>query len=318
MPYDNASFTDVWNLETALDAPSFGTAALVNCPVVFVGDAPGDPETAPRTIVDRFSDDAAALFRRSVNAGLPGAGQPIDFDMEPFKSQGLGPDGEVIRYYNFDVQPDEPAPIWALFYESGDPVPRQKNIVAVVPGDAAYNDFWRVIRVTVPDDYIANSATSATDLIDAGYPMEETDILVNCPIVPEGSTAEERLGGGDAGLVSGWYEGEIVQYFNFSEASLSPTVDDLVPTSPIFVTFNINPDEDGGGPPSGFMTEPGTDQTHNVTATVPGDPGYSPLWDVMPYDNASFDMVTDLASAMAAPGFGSAGLVNCPVVFREE
>jgi hypothetical protein len=38
----------------------------------------------------------------------------------------------------------------------------------------------------------------------------------------------------------------------------------------------------------------------------------------MPYDNASFDMVTDLASAMAAPGFGSAGLVNCPVVFREE
>lgn len=317
MPYDNTAFPDVWNLESALDAPSFGTAALVNCPVVFVGDAPGDPATASRAMVDRFSDDAGMLFRRSANAGLPGAGQPIDFDIEPFKSQGFGPEGNVVRYYNFDVQPRDPAPIWALFYENGDKVPGQKNIVAVAPGDVGYNDFWRVIKVTVPDGYITNSATSAGDLINAGYDMEETDILVNCPIVPEGSTAEERLGGEDPGLVQGWYEGEIIQYFNFSEASLSPTAEDQVPTSPIFVTFNINPDEDGGGPPSGFMTEPGTSQTHNVIATDPDDAGYSPLWEVMPYDNASFDMVTDLMSAINAPGFGTAALVNCPVVFME-
>lgn len=318
LPYDNAAFTDVWNLESALDAPSFGTAALVNCPVVFVGDAPGDPATAPRAMVDRFSDDAGMLFRRSANAGLPGAGQPVDFDMDPFITQGFGPEGDVVRYYNFDVQPTDPAPIWVLFYESGSHVPGQKNIVAVAPGDPGYNDFWRVVKVTVPDGYITNSATSIGNLIDAGYDMEETDILVNCPIVPEGSTAEERFADEDPGLVLGWYEGEIIQYFNFSEASLSPTAEDQVPTSPIFVTFNTNPDEDGGGPPSGFMTEPGTSQTHNVVATDPDDVGYSPLWEVMPYDNASFDMVTDLTSAIAAPSFGTAALVNCPVVFMEQ
>ena len=88
-----------------------------------------------------------------------------------------------------------------------------------------------------------------------------------------------------------------------------------VPTSPIFVTFNINPDEPGGGPPSGFMTEMDGVQTHNVLATLPGDTGYSPLWEVIPYDNTSFASVSDLPSAMAASNFGTAALVNCPVVF---
>jgi len=318
IPYDNESFTDVWNLSTAQDAEDFGAAALVNCPVVFVGDAPGDPASAPRALVDRFSDDAAMLFRRSGNPGLPDASQPIDFDEAPFITQGFGPGGEVVRYYNFDVQSNESAPIWVLFYENGEPVPGQKNIVAVVPGDTGYNDFWRVIRVTVPDGYITNSATSIGDLIDAGYDMEETAILVNCPIVPEGSTAEERFADEDPGLVQGWYEGEIIQYFNFSEASLAPTAEEQVPASPIYVTFNINPDEDGGGPPSGFMTEDGTDQTHNVLGTAPGDDGYSPLWEVIPYDNGFFDQVMDLASAQMADNFGSAALVNCPVVFRDE
>ncbi len=51
--------------------------------------------------------------------------------------------------------------------------------------------------------------------------------------------------------------------------------------------------------------------------TVPGDAAYSPLWDVMPYDNASFDGVHDLASAMMAMNFGLAATVNCPIVFMQ-
>jgi hypothetical protein len=62
------------------------------------------------------------------------------------------------------------------------------------------------------------------------------------------------------------------------------------------------------------MAETGTDQTHNVVETVPGDAAYSPLWDVMPYDNASFDQVMDLATAQAATNFGLAATVNCPIV----
>lgn len=65
----------------------------------------------------------------------------------------------------------------------------------------------------------------------------------------------------------GWYRGEIVQYFHFGEAPLEATPGGLVPTSPIDVTFDVNPEEPGGGPPSGFATEEGTDQTHNVVAS---------------------------------------------------
>jgi hypothetical protein len=316
-PYRNESFDIVHDLESAESVENFGHVANVNCPVVFVGEVPGDPATAPETVIDRFSDAAGTLFVRSANAELPAAGEAIDFDAAPFITQGLGPAGEVTRYYNFDVQATAPAPIFALFYEDGEPVPGQLNIVDVVPGDEGYNDFWQVVKVTVPDGYLANSATSAQDLVDAGYDMEFTDMVVNCPIVPDGSTADERLNGGDTGLVEGWYEGEVVYYFNFVEAPLTLTETNTIATSPIFVAFNINPDQPGGGPASGFMTEPGTDQTHNILATLPDDVGYSPLWDVHPYDNQDFEQVTDLASAQAVGDFGHAANVNCQVVFIE-
>jgi hypothetical protein len=61
--------------------------------------------------------------------------------------------------------------------------------------------------------------------------------------------------------------------------------------------------------------ETGSDQTHNVTATLPTDPGYSPLWMFDVFDNAAFDTVKDLPTAqtatLLAPG---AADVNCPVV----
>jgi len=315
MPYDNAEFDQVWDLATAQAATSFGLAAVVNCPIVFVGEAPGNPATASKALVDRFSDAAGHLFQRSGNPTLPAAGAAIDFDSGPFVTQGLGPAGQVVRYYNFDVMPIAPAPIFAFFRENGDPVAGQLNVVDVIPGDDGYNDFWQVVKVTVPDSYIPNQVTSVQELLSAGYATEYTDILVNCPVVPDGSTAVMRFAGEDSGLTKGWHDGELIYYFNFLEAPLTTTDGGAVPTSDIFVTFNVNPDQEGGGPASGFMVEAGAVQTHNVVETIPGDALYSPLWDVMPYDNASFDAVSDLTSARAAPSFGLAAVVNCPVVF---
>jgi hypothetical protein len=282
------------------------------------GSAAMDPADAPRAAIDRFSEDAGTLLVRAKNDALPGPDEAIDFDAKPFRHQGLGPDGEVIRYYNFDVQPRAPAPIYALFREGEDaPVADQLNIVGVVPGDEGYNDFWRVTKVTVPSDYTANTATSVADLNDAGYDMTTTDMLVNCPVVPEGSTASMRAGDADSGLVQGWYDGQVVQYFAFKEAALMPR-DGQVPVSPIYVTFNTNPGQDGGGPPSGFVTEADSMQNHNVVATLPGDDGYSPLWTVNIYDNADFDMVSDLDSATSANILArGAANVNCPVVSVE-
>jgi hypothetical protein len=170
----------------------------------------------------------------------------------------------------------------------------QLNVIDALPGEIDYNDFRRVIRVTVPGDYVADTVASLEDIADAGYPMEATDMIVNCPVVPAGSTASRRL---------------------VDEKALETTPQGRVPVSPIFVTFTINPGEPGGGPPSGFLTEVGGEQTHNVVATLPAGADYSPLWNGVAYDNADFGGVIDLSSARAATVLvPSPGLVYCPIV----
>lgn len=272
-----------------------------------------DPATAAKVSVDRFSDKAATLMRRSAAPSLPAANQAIAFDSgEPFITAGLGPRGEHVRYYNFDVQPTTPAPIYAFFRAGGVPVDGQLNVVDVVPGDPRYSDFWQVQKVTVPSSYVPNSVTSLAEITAAGFPIEPTQMLVNCPVVPDGSVATLRFSGETSSLQSGWYKGMLVKYFSFSEKALSGAA---VPVAPIFVTFKINPDKAGGGPGSGFVTEQGSAQTHNVVTVVPADAGYSPLWSVDVYDNSAFATVANLATAQAAPQLGSGvANVNCPIV----
>ncbi len=278
-----------------------------------------NPDTAMKASIDRFSMEAGTLFVREPVNGLPGANEPVNFDLEPFITKGLGRSGEFISYYNFDVQPTEPTPIYVLFREGGmDPVEDQLNIVGVIPGDAGYNDFWRVHAVTVPSNYIANTITKESEITGI-HPVAITDILVNCPIVPFGSTAELRHNADeDPGLTRGWYETMVIYYFNFAERALMLNSSGMVPLSPIYVTFNINPGEPGGGPPSGFKAD-STGRTHNVTATLPEDLSYSPLWSVNIYDNNDFYTVFDLQTAQMA-NILAAGVanVNCPVVLNES
>lgn len=68
----------------------------------------------------------------------------------------------------------------------------------------------------------------------------------------------KRGGSESASLHMGWYKNKVVTYFTFEEKTLTTTGNGMVPLSPIYVTFNINPGMDGGGPPSGFVTESGS------------------------------------------------------------
>jgi hypothetical protein len=292
----------------------FAVASLFASGVAAHAAAPADPDKAPVAAVDRFSDKAAHLQLRTPDNHLPAPNQPVDFDSGPFITQGLAPKtGKPVRYYNFDVQTTMPAPVYVLYREGEDkPVAGQLDIIDTLPGEAGYNDFRQVWKVTVPKDYVANTIVEAGALKDAGYKMEQTPSLRNMPVVPDKSTAKMRLNGGSADLSRAWYKGQVAKFFSFDEAPLSGSG---VPLSPIYVTFNVNPGQPDGGPGSGFKAEPGSEQTHNVPATLPGDAGYSPLWLVAVYDNADFPSVHDLASAtkakVLAPG---AATVNCPIV----
>jgi hypothetical protein len=274
-----------------------------------------DINTAEKVSVDRFSASAGTLMVRNESNGLPATNAAVNFDQAPFITKGKGPAGQNVEYYNFDVQNVGPAPIYVLFKEgSASPVPNQLNIIDVLPGEAGYNDFWLVNKVTVPINYEANEVASFAEIQARGYAVEVTTTLVNCPVVPEGSTATKRIGGGSAELNNGWYKEKIVTYFTFDEKAIVASGGD-VPVSPIYVCFNINPSELGGGPASGFKVEDDTDQTHNVVATVPSSGNYSPLWLVNAFDNGEFSNVNDLTTAQMATSVGSGlATVNCPVV----
>jgi hypothetical protein len=275
-----------------------------------------DPEKAELASIDRFSATAGHLQVRNSTNGLPMANAAIDFDKVPFITKGIGPAGQTVLYYNFDIQPVTPAPIY-VFFKTGqtDPVAGQLNVINVIPGDANYSDFWQVNKVTVPDNYVANSIGSAQEVTVSGYPIEKTNSLVNCPVVPKGSTAVKRFTAESNSLNRCWYKDKLVYYFNFGEKALNTSSTGVVPRSLIYVSFNINPGMANGGPDSGFKTEAGSDQTHNVVATLPADAGYSPLWNVAVYDNSNFNMVNNLTTAMSTTILApTAGNVNCPVV----
>jgi hypothetical protein len=277
------------------------------------GATPRDPDTSPVTSVDRFLDGTATLMVRTAQNGMPAANAPVDFDTGPFITQGLGPDGSMRSYYNFDVQPVAPANIY-VFFRDGESMPMagQLNVINVKPGDAGYSDFWRVVKVNVDAGYRANTLTSEAAIIDSGFELEPVPAIVNCPVVSAGSTARKRVGGGAATTMRGWYRDTVVHYFSFEEAPLA-LAGATVPTSPIFVTFNVNPDQPNGGPPSGFRAE-ANGRTHNVLGSLPGQPAYSPLWSVSVYDNADFAQVTNLATAQAARILGNNVMnVNCPL-----
>jgi len=280
------------------------------------GKGPHNPATAAVVSVDRFSDAAAHLQARSAHPSLPAANAPVNFDVVPFITQGFGPTGAVVKYYNFDVQTTTPAPIYVFLKPDSTEVPGQLHVIDELPGESGYNDFWQVVKVHVPAGYVANTIASAAEVLASKYPLTQTTTIVNCPVVPAGSTAKLA-----SPLVKGWYKDSAVFYLNFE--TLTANSDGTVPTDDIWVTFSINPGLTGGGPASGFETEsPTSAQTHNVVASVPGQDGYSPLWIVHAYNDSDFASVMDTTTAEAASAktdaFGvvspANGGVNCPVV----
>ena len=217
--------------------------------------------------------------------------------------------GEEVEYYDFgmntpltDSDNIATAPIWVLVHElmdGEDPqfVEGQHNIVDVVPGDAGYSDLWQVVLVEVPDDYEPDSIRNAADISEMAYPLTETEMYVNCPIVPEGT----ELAGGEP-LVQGWYQDQEVYYPDFG---LNPPV-----AIPIWAFIT---GMDAGGNPL-FV-----EGQHNIIDAVPGDDGYSAFWRVnlvtVP-DDYEPDSITDAAeiNAMGYEVTETDLVVNCPVV----
>ena len=293
------------------------TLLALNSEPVGAASQPVDPDKAPIAAVDRFSDTAGTLLKRSANTRLPGPNEPIDFDTPSLSILGLTPTGEPSLYYHLDVQSTTPAPVYVLYREDEEkPVQGQLNTIDTLPGEKGYNDFRQVWKVWVPKDYVANTITDAATLLQTGYKTEKTAKLLNMPVVPDNSRAHTRLNGGNPELQRAWYQGQVAKFFLFDEAPLSVS-GDKVPVSPIYDGFTINPGQPGGEVE--FCTDPNSKQTHNVVGTVPGDKAYSPLWLRVVYDSAACASVHNLETALRAKVVpAKVLLINCPIVSIEH
>jgi hypothetical protein len=287
--------------------------SALGCEAVLAASQPVDPDHAPIAAVDRYSDEAGTLLRRSDDKRLPGPNEPIDFDRPPLTNLGFSPAGEPTLYYRLDVQSTTPAPVYILYRAGEDePVQGQLDIIDTLPGQKGYNDFRRIWKVRVPKDYVANTITDAAALQQLGYKMEKTDKLLNMAVVPDKSRARFRFNGGNTELQRAWFQSQVAEFFLFDEAPLSVSGDN-VPVSPIYDGFTINPGEPNGG--KELCTDSGSTQTHNIAGTVPGDKAYSPLWLRVVYDSAACNSVHNLETALQAKKVAAPVLfINCPIV----
>jgi cold shock CspA family protein len=212
-----------------------------------------------------------------------------------------------VKYYDFGTNTPlsgngvAVAPIYVFIHGMNadgtpDMVEGQHNIVDVRPGDTGYSDLWQVNFVTVPEDYEPDSVKSKDGIDGAGFEVEATDMFVNCPIVPEGTTLE----GGEP-LVQGWYKDQAVFYPDFG--ANPPTA------VPIWVFIHgMNSD----GTPN-FV-----EGQNNIIDTVPGQADYSAFWRVNMVTVPTGYEPNSIRSAedVQASGFEITQtdmVVNCPV-----
>jgi hypothetical protein len=282
------------------------------------GEMPVDPDTAPVASVDRFSDSFGHLFKRSapifdpanVQPKLPAPNAPIDFDAM-FTVRGVGPQGERVAYYSLDILPRTPSTGYVLL-RAGAPVTGQLEIIDGLPGDPGYNDFVRVTEISVDDDYVANTLTSADEVraaIAAGeVTAKPTTRIANWAVVPNGSKAALKFRGKTVTGNRAWVRGQVANFLRFEE-DLAARSDGSVPVAEIIVMFDNNMD-----PSAGFAVD-ADGITRNAINRVATDPGYSSLWNHSVGNKANFASIVDFQTAfdnIMAPNVGVD--VNCPEV----
>jgi len=246
---------------------------------------------APLLPVDRFSDAAGTLLRRSVDHRLPKANEAFSLDDPRFAVTVVAEGRRPARCYNLDVRPAKPNRYYVFYDRIGNYRLAQFPVVEKAPGDPGYSDLWDIWKVITPDafretNWIRDTATVETLLADpaSGFTASSTGIYLNAPIVPEGTTAGSKAEGraGKATRLYAWYQGKRAPFLYF-EGSLHLAEDGRIPISTLKLPA---------------ATPRLTPAAQLSAAAWPKGPGYSPLASIV--DRTGRPVVE--------------GAINCPIV----
>ncbi|MBT5774751.1 MAG: hypothetical protein HOH95_10310 [Dehalococcoidia bacterium] len=174
-------------------------------------------------------DGGASDDYGSVDDGEYGYGDSSEASSADYAIERAWRDGVSVGYVDFGT--DTPldaggqvplAPIWAFvsgFDDDGTPqmIEGHRTILHVLPGDAGYSDLWVVEFVVVPEGYDSESIHSLADLEASGLEVVPSEMLVNCPMVPEGATVESGQP-----VHATWYREETAHYFDMGLSTTTP------------------------------------------------------------------------------------------------
>jgi hypothetical protein len=151
---------------------------------------------------------------------------------------------------------------------------------------------------------LGGAGLAAAALIGCGDDDDETPAAVPTTPPAAGGNGENVLS-----LVSGWYRDRQVRYYDFGDRT-KLTQGSSIAVAPIFALIT---GMDGEGNPQ-FV-----EGQHNIVDVVPGDAGYSDLWQVVlvtvPADYAPDTLKS--AAEVSSSGYGTMTtdiFVNCPIV----
>ena len=238
---------------------------------------------------------AALLGALVVPAAAPArdAMEPIRHFPKQKKTAGFY-QGKTVRYLDFGpikLRPgNKVAPIWA--FTNG--AEGQRNVIDVAPGDRGYTPLWRVVMVTwavEASPRVLRSAGQVRAAAAAGeVTLRRTNTVVNCPVVGFGQKQ-----------ILGFYRGSTIAYYDLGPVKLAGGNK----VAPIWAFTNGAPGQ------------------KNVVDVVPGQRGYTPLWQVSMVTWADGITPRVLMSAAQIRSAASAGevtvrrtdtVVNCPLI----
>ncbi|MBI2852829.1 MAG: hypothetical protein HYX84_06995 [Chloroflexi bacterium] len=189
----------------------------------------------------------------------------VPVTIRPFPGPGRGDGGPD----------DDHADMWVFFYPDGTPVPQPPLLEAVpkntfgpeiqVPDVAArfFSINWEVHAVIVPQGYVPGSLQSIVQLSDPNLVLEniQLNMFVTFPILPKEFNIEGlELNGVE--ISAGMFEGKLVKFIDYDVG------DNEFDEKPVYLFRKPNGD---------FTGSP-------VLSSIPGQPHYNGMWEVVIVD----------------------------------
>lgn len=177
-------------------------------------------------------------------------------------------DGKSIQYYDFSQSSENVGNAYVLvtgFDANNNPikVADQKDIYDAKRSDADYTDFWRILYVTVPTNYQADSIKSSDDIEKSNWSIKDSGRVENRPQVLNDDKIEP-----DRPKSGGWVKGDAVYTWTF-ETNITRNSTDVTKVA-TGIEYEPVTGYDAAGNPNRVSGQ------YNIVDTVPGQENYTP------------------------------------------